>query len=126
MFCFSLQLLPEIFLIITRTQRDTIINVYRNTSSCKVLVILVRFESKLNFLDGTVSKNHHISDFTKIRPVAAELFHADTDRQTYIYRRKYMTKLAVAFHNFANAPKKRLAHNPTSLERPFLKLLTFQ
>jgi Fe-S-cluster formation regulator IscX/YfhJ len=38
----------------------------------------------------------------KIRPVGAELFHADgrTDRQTD------MTKLIVAFSNFANAPKK--------------------
>jgi hypothetical protein len=34
----------------------------------------------------------------KIRPVAAELFHAD--RQT-----KDMTKLTVAFRNFAKAPK---------------------
>jgi len=33
----------------------------------------------------------------KIRPVGAELFHAD--RQTD------MTKLRDAFHNFANAPK---------------------
>jgi len=35
----------------------------------------------------------------KIRPVGAELFHADgrTDRHT--------TKLIVAFRNFANAPK---------------------
>ena len=36
----------------------------------------------------------------KIRPVGAELFHADrrTDR--------HMTKLMVAFRNFSNAPKK--------------------
>ena len=38
----------------------------------------------------------------KIRPVGAELFHADghTDRQTYI------AKLIVASPNFANAPKR--------------------
>jgi len=37
----------------------------------------------------------------KIRPVGAELFYADgqTDKQTG------MTKLIVAFRNFANAPK---------------------
>ena len=37
----------------------------------------------------------------KIRPVGAELFHADrrTDGQTD------MTKIIVAFRNFANAPK---------------------
>ena len=40
----------------------------------------------------------------KIRPVGAELFHADgrtdTDRQTDT------TKLTVSFRNFVNAPKK--------------------
>jgi len=40
----------------------------------------------------------------KILPVEDELFHADgrTDRRTD------MTKLIVAFRNFANAPKKRV------------------
>jgi len=39
----------------------------------------------------------------KIRPVGAELFHVD--------RQNDMTKLIVAFRNFANAPKKRhLSH----------------
>jgi len=40
----------------------------------------------------------------KIRPVKAELFHSDrhTDGQTD------MTKLRVAFRNFANMPKKSL------------------
>jgi hypothetical protein len=38
-----------------------------------------------------------ISIFTKIRPLEAELYHAD--RQTD------MTKLIVAFRNFSNAPK---------------------
>ena len=43
-------------------------------------------------------------NFVKILPVEAELFHADgrTDRRTD------MTKLIVAFRNFANAPKKRV------------------
>ena len=43
------------------------------------------------------SKNTQISNFTKIRPVGAELFHAD--------RRTKMTKLIIAFRNFANASK---------------------
>ena len=46
------------------------------------------------------SKNPQISNFMKIRPVGAELFHADG--------RTDMTKLIVAFRNFANAPKKWL------------------
>jgi len=37
----------------------------------------------------------------KIRPVGAEMFHADSRTE----RRTDMTKLIVAFHNFANAPK---------------------
>jgi hypothetical protein len=43
----------------------------------------------------------HITKFMTIRPVGAELLHADgqTDRQAD------MTKLTVAFRNFANAPK---------------------
>jgi hypothetical protein len=39
-------------------------------------------------------------NFMIIRPVGAELFHADG--RTYM---TYMTKLVVAFRNFANAPK---------------------
>jgi hypothetical protein len=52
-------------------------------SSCKVSVNLVRLERNFNFLDRC-SKNPQISNFIKIRPVGAELFHADerTDDQT--------------------------------------------
>ena len=49
-------------------------NVYR--SSCKAPVIVVRFEWNLNILNS-FSKNIQISNFMKIRPVGAELFHAD-------------------------------------------------
>jgi hypothetical protein len=50
---------------------------------------------------GSVKKRIVCQISMKIRPVGAELFHADglTDRQD-------MTKLTVAFRNFANAPKK--------------------
>jgi len=62
--------------------------------SCKVPVILVRFELNLNFL-ARFSKSPQISNSTKIRPVGAQLFHAGgrTDRDE-----------AVAFRNVANAP----------------------
>jgi len=49
----------------------------------------------LNFVDR-VSKNAQIPNFMQIRRVGAE-FHAD--KQTD------MTKLTLAFRNFANAPK---------------------
>ena len=42
-------------------------------------------------------KNPQISNFTKIRPVVAELSHADGQTS--------MTKVIVAFHNLANEAK---------------------
>jgi hypothetical protein len=43
------------------------------------------------------SKNTQISNFVKIHPMGAELFHADG--------RADMAKLRAAFRNFANLPK---------------------
>jgi hypothetical protein len=48
-------------------------------ASCKVPVILVGFLRNLNSLDR-FSKKDQLSNSIKIRPVGAELFHAD--RQT--------------------------------------------
>ena len=65
-------------------------NVYR--SSCTVPAIPARLQWSLNFLDR-VSNGTQISNFMKIRPVGAKLFHADrqterqTDRQTNIQSR---------------------------------------
>jgi hypothetical protein len=59
--------------------------------SCQILI-------KLEFSRGTLKNTHTISNFMKIRPVGAELFHADGQTDT--------TKLIVTFRNFANTPNK--------------------
>jgi hypothetical protein len=51
--------------------------------------------SKLE-LSQQIFENYRNINFMKITPVGAELFHADSQTD--------MTKLIVAFHNFANAP----------------------
>ena len=68
-----------------------------NWSSCKAPVTLDQILTK-KFIDR-FSKNTQISNFMKIRPVGAEVFH--TGGQTD------MTKLMIAFRNFANAPQKQ-------------------
>jgi hypothetical protein len=64
--------------------------------SCRVRVNLVRFGRNLNFLN-TFLKNNELSILVKILLVAVELFHADRQRD--------MTKLIIAFRNYANAHK---------------------
>ena len=86
------------FYILRRIERYLIKNVH--WSAC----ILVRFEWNFDILDR-FSKNNQISNFMKIHPVGAELFHADG----WMDGRTDMTKLAVAFRNLANAPKKTIS-----------------
>ena len=94
-FWFSLQLLCETFLIIRRTDRDMIKNVYR--SSCKVSVILVRFWWKANILPRFFEKfiniifNENPSSGSRVVPCRR------TDRQT---DRQTEAKMSVvAFRN---------------------------
>jgi hypothetical protein len=61
----------------------------------KMPVIDSRLQQNFNFLNRFFKK--YSSNFIKIRPLGAELFHADG--QTDI------TKLTGAFRNFGNAPK---------------------
>ena len=49
------------------------------------------------FFPIDLSKNTQISKFMKIRPVGAELFHADGQTD--------VAKVIVTFRNFANAPR---------------------
>ena len=59
-------------------------------------VLLVRLQWNLNFM-YRFSKNIKLSNYTKIRPVEAELFHVGRPRN--------MTKLIVAFRNFQKSAK---------------------
>ena len=67
----------------------------------KYPLFLPDFDVALIF-SSVFRKNAQISNFMKILLVGAELFHVD--------RRTDMTKLIIAFRNFANAPKTRLLH----------------
>ena len=73
-FWFSLQHLFETFLIPRRIKPATVINLKK--SSCKVPVIFVGFELKLNFLNW-LSKEAQISSFITSRSVGTELFYGD-------------------------------------------------
>ena len=97
-FWFSLQRFPETFHLLKRNERDMTKTEY--WSSCKVAVILVRFECNLNFMDR-FSINTQILNFVKIRLVGIEVFHAD--------RRTDVTKLIVAFNKYANTPKTQIS-----------------
>jgi len=57
---------------------------------------------ELEFSSSDFQKNTLIQNFTKIRPMGAELFHAEG--QTERKRERDMTKLIVGFRNFANPP----------------------
>jgi len=61
----------------------------------------------------SLSKNTQIPNFMKIHPVGTELLHADgrTDGQASV------TRLTVAFRNFANAPK----NTPVLLHHSYLE-----
>jgi len=65
-----------------------------------VIVILVRIERNLNFLDRFF-KDTRMSNLIKIRSVANELFCADGRAD----RRRDMPLLRVDFRSLANAPK---------------------
>ena len=105
-FWFSLQLLSETFLIIRRTERDMIKNVY--WSSCKVPVILVRFEWNLIFSTVFFFKNTQIPNLMKIRPVRADFFFHGG-------RRTDMKKLTTSFGNYANVSNDWLRNSASKL-----------
>ena len=92
-FWFCLQLLPETYLILRRTARDMIINLHR--FSRKYPLFLWNFNESLNFVDIFSKKYSNIK------------FHENPSIGSPVVPcwRTDMTKLAVAFLNFAKAPK---------------------
>ena len=123
----------ETFLILRRNERDVIESVH--WSSCEVYIghhvqcTLVIMYS-VHWSSCTVYIGHHvqyrcysyqilmkleffpqifeiiqISNFMKIRPMEAELFHGDGRAGGRAGGRTDMTYLVVAFRNFANSPK---------------------
>jgi hypothetical protein len=112
-FWFSLKILSETFPILRRIQRDININVRVYRSSCKVPVILFRFNETWIF-STDIRKILKYKNFLKICPVGTELFHADRERERERESRQTdMTKLIVAFRNFANSPKSSQILGPT-------------
>jgi hypothetical protein len=100
-FWFSLQILFEIYLILRRIQRHIIVNV--ETSLCKIPVIFSDLKEPLVFSTyfrkgrSNVKFNKNPSSGSRVVPCG------QMDGQTE--RRMDMTKLIVAFRNFANAPE---------------------
>ena len=92
--------LPETFLILGRIKRHLTKNIY--WFSCKVPIILLWFQRKLNYLDR-FSGNNEISNLIENHPVGADLFHAD--------RRTEMTTLLDAFFAIFRKHLKRVIFN---------------
>jgi len=63
--------------------------------------------NETGIFSADLKKKIHISNFTKIRPVGAELLHAIGRAGGRACGRTDVTKLIVAFRNSANAPKKK-------------------
>ena len=100
-FWISLQLLFETFLIVTIIQRDIVIKVKR--LHVKYPLFLMNLNSTWNF--STYFPKKHKQNIIQILPVGTKLLHASRWMDGRTDWRTDMTKLTVAFRNFANAPK---------------------
>ena len=82
------------FIILRKIERGIIVDVH--TFSCRVPRYSCHISMKLEFSRDILEQIFKMSNYIKIRPIGTELFHAD--------RQSDMTKLIVAFRNFANTP----------------------
>jgi hypothetical protein len=76
----------------------------------------------VNFLDRFFKK-FQISIFIEIRPVGAELFHADRRMDWWKHWQTDMAKLMVDFRNFAKSFKKGI--DTTAIHRSHMELRAF-
>jgi hypothetical protein len=98
-FWFSLQHLFETFLILRRIQRDVVTSV--KTSSYKITAVFFQISTKLEFYRQKVSNTRfHRTPSSGSRVVSSAQIDRRTDGRT-----EDMTKIIVAFGNFAKAPK---------------------
>ena len=101
------KILSAIFLSLRKIQGDILKNVRR--FSCEVSLTLLIFK-KTEFSGQSLEK----SNFIKIRPVGADLFHVDrTDRGTD------MTKISVSFRNYSKVPTQSIVSQTPLLFQPF-------
>jgi hypothetical protein len=107
-FRFPLQHLFETFLILRKTERDVMENVY--WSSGKVTVILVRFWWKLNLLDSFFFFEKYANTKLQENP--------SSGNRVVPCGRTDKTLLILAFRNFATAPKNARSSQPPPLWEP--------
>ena len=98
-FCTSLS---QTFIILRRTERVMIKNVYRSSWNVPVILVRVEFSRQIKKKKKCSNVKFHKNRSSERRnvPCGRRDGQLQTDRQTD------MTKLTVAFRNFSHAPKK--------------------
>jgi len=101
-FWFSVQILSETFLILTRNERVITINVHRFTCKAHVLFIIISFSRRISEKYLSITFHRNTSSGTQAVPCRQ----TERGRERRADGKTDVTKLLVAFLNFTNAPKK--------------------